>query len=176
MDEIKESVEDLIEETSMRAMTDEQIERRVRRFTEICAQVISGRVENERKRQMLLERLEILKCFYNHSPVQKIYGGQSSKELSENQRNKRLLNIVRRRRMALQMIERTDPETAQAIEKLLEKVFAAQAGNPPAAPLCPSPESSEIHVQSLNPHHWYFLYFNLFLLCCLIVLVLSVVR
>lgn len=79
MDEIRESIEDLIEETCLRALTDDQVERRIRRFTEICEQTISGHVENTRTRQTLLERLEIMKCFYNHSSVQKVSEGRAPK-------------------------------------------------------------------------------------------------
>ena len=137
MDEIRESIEDLIEETCLRALTDDQVERRIRRFTEICEQTISGHVENTRTRQMLLERLEIMKCFYNHSSVQKVSGGAGAKEISETARNKRLENIVRRRRMALQMIEKADANTAHTIQECLEKEINSTGdvnylGSPPA--------------------------------------------
>lgn len=174
MDEIRESIEDLIEETCLRSLTDDQVERRIRRFTEICEQMISGRVENVRKRRMLLDRLEIMKCFYNHSPAQKFYSGTSAKEMNETERNKRLENIVRRRRMALQMIEKADVETARTIQELLEKEFNSGLDNGRYRPGTRSlAEGSE---QVLSPHHWYFLYFNLLLLAGLLAAVVAVVR
>jgi len=174
MDEIQESIDDLIEETCLRALTDDQVEKRVRRFTEVCERVISGRIENQRKRQMLLDRLEIMKCFYNHSSVQKTYGAGSAKELGESQRNKHLENIVRRRRLALQMIEKSDPDTAQEIQRSLENELSARADQRRArvesAPGRPYDEAA------LTDSHWYFLYFNIFLLAGLITALVIMVR
>jgi len=94
----------------MRELGDDQIEWRVRKFTEICREMIEARVGDVRKRKMLIERLQIMECFYDRSSVKQPAAGLSSREVKENQRNKRLRTIVRRRRMALKMIERVDPE------------------------------------------------------------------
>jgi vacuolar-type H+-ATPase subunit I/STV1 len=174
MDEIKESIDDLIEETCLRALTDDQVEKRVRRFTELCEQLIRGRIENQRKRQILLDRLEIMKCFYNHSSVQKVYGSGSAKEIGESQRNKRLENIVRRRRLALQMIEKTDPETAIEIQKHLETELIARPEHRHAQIQAPVQEIPS--KEPLTNSHWFFLYFNLLLLAGLVAAVLSLVR
>ena len=121
MEDVKEAVEDLIEETRLRNLSDNQIEHRIRKFTEVCEQMVSSRITNESRRKQLIERLEIMKCFYNHSSVQSFHGGLVAGEVSERQRNRRLNNIVKKRRMTLRMIERTDPEVARAIEKRLEE-------------------------------------------------------
>ena len=67
MDQIKSAVDDLIEETRMRELDDDQIEWRIRKFTEICESEIEAGVPNMRTRSMLLERLQIMKCLYEHS-------------------------------------------------------------------------------------------------------------
>ncbi|HLA41703.1 MAG TPA: hypothetical protein VJ417_16990 [Candidatus Glassbacteria bacterium] len=177
MDQIKSAVDDLIEETRMRELDDGQIEWRIRKFTEICESEIEAGVPNMRTRSMLLERLQIMKCLYDHSSVKKPYaGGVSAREFDESQRNRRLVNIVRRRRLALEMIEKADPLVARKIAGELEKIFATSlpAGRParrhPAEPAVPD------KAPLLSPHHWYFLYFNLFLMALLVTAILFVVR
>jgi hypothetical protein len=177
MDEIKTAVDDLIEETRMRELDDEQIEWRVRKFTEICTEMIEARVGDIRKRKMLIERLQIMKCFYDHSSVKQPTAGMSSRELDERQRHKRLGSIVRRRRMALAMIERVDPKIALEIKETLDKAYA----NPAPRQRRPAPVKEHGKIQDhelprLSPHHWYFLYFNLFLMICLICMILLVVK
>lgn len=161
----------------MRELDDDQIEWRVKKFTEICWEIIEARVGDVRKRKTLIERLQIMKCFYDHSSVKQPAAGLSSRELEESQRNKRLQNIVKRRRMALEMIERVDPEIAREIKETLEKTFAE------SMPEGRRPEIVNDHGKIrdyepplLSPHHWYFLYFNLFLMICLICAILLVVK
>ena len=122
MDDTREAVEDLIEETRLREMTDDQIERRIRRFASICEDIIGERVSNERQKIFLLERLEILKCLYDQPAMQNTYPGLREQTENQKRRNKRLNNVVRKRRLALQMIERTDPALAREIERCLEEV------------------------------------------------------
>jgi len=177
MNEIKTAVDDLIEETQMRELDDEQIEWRVRKFTEICEEMIEARVGDVRKRKMLIERLQIMKCFYDRSSVKQPAAGVSSRELDERQRHKRLRNIVRRRRMALEMIKRVDPKIAREIKETLDKTYA----NPIPGARRPAPVKERDKIQDhelspLSPHHWYFLYFNLFLMICLICTILLVVK
>ena len=177
MDEIKTAVDDLIEETRMRELDDNQIEWRVRKFTEVCRKMIEAHVGHGPKRKMLLERLQIMKCFYDHSSVKQPAAGLSSRGLNESRRNKRLQNIVKRRRMALEMIERVDPEIAREIKETLEKTFAS------VMPEVRQPvrvknrhKIQDFELPSLQSHHWYFLYFNLFLMVCLICMILLVVK
>jgi hypothetical protein len=177
MDEITTAVDDLIEETRMRELGDDQIEWRVRKFTEICREMIEARVGDVRKRKMLIERLQIMECFYDRSSVKQPAAGLSSREVKENQRNKRLRTIVRRRRMALKMIERVDPEIAREIKETLEETYASPipAGRRPA-PVNDRYKIQDYEIACLSPHHWYFLYFNLFLMICLICAILLVVK
>jgi len=63
MEEVKEVVEDLIEETRLRNLTDDQIERRIRKFTEVCQQMVSSRIDDESQRQQLIERLELVRRY-----------------------------------------------------------------------------------------------------------------
>jgi len=177
MDKIKTAVDDLIEETRMRELDDEQIEWRVRKFTEICTEMIEARVGDVHKRKMLIERLQIMKCFYDHSSVKQPAAGLASREIHESQRNRRLQNIVRSRRLALEMIERVDPKIALEIEETLDKTYA----NPLPGPRRQKPVKEQEKIRdhelpSLSPHHWYFLYFNLFLMICLICTILLVVK
>ncbi|HUU26749.1 MAG TPA: hypothetical protein VM123_02965 [archaeon] len=176
MNQIKAAVDDLIEETRLRNLNDEQIEWRLRKFTEVCEKTIKNRVDNIQKRQMLIERLEILKCFYDHSSVKHYGGALSIREADERERNKRLQNIVRRRRMALEMIERTDPEVAQEIVENLEEIFSKSVPLPRTNVKTPRLEPELRDSPRLSAHHWYFLYFNLFLLACLIYAILTVIR
>jgi len=180
MDEIKTAVDDLIEETRLRELTDEQIEWRIKKFTETCEEMIGSRVENARRRKMLLERLQIMKCFYDHSSIKHYGAGIPSRQLDERERSRRLQNIVKRRRMALEMIERVEPEVAQAIRESLEKTFAQPA---PEIGAIPSKSEKKRNLKPipweytrLSAHHWYFLYFNLFLLVCLILTIFLVVK
>jgi len=176
MEEVKEAVEDLIEETRLRNLTDDQIERRIRKFTEICKQIVSSRIIDESQRQQLVKRLEIMKVFYNHSSVQKSYGGLATGEVSERQRNRRLSNIVKKRRMALRMIERTDPEVARAIEERLEEELSDESPDKDSTRKTKKKLASiEKIYPPLSPQHWYFLYFNLFLLVLLVGLVCLIV-
>jgi hypothetical protein len=175
MEEVKEAVEDLIEETRLRNLTDDQIERRIRKFTEICKQMVSSRID-ESQRQQLIERLEIMKVFYNHSSVQRSYGGLATGEISERQRNRRLSNIVKKRRMALRMIERTDPEVARAIEDRLEEELSEESPDKDSSGKAKKKLASiEKIYPPLSPQHWYFLYFNLFLLVLLVGLICLIV-
>jgi hypothetical protein len=172
MEDVKEAVEDLIEETRLRHMSDVQIERRVRKFTELCEQIVSSRIVNESQRQQLIERLEIMKIFYNHSSVQSLYGGMGGGETGERQRNRRLSNIVKKRRMALRMIERTDPEVARFIEQRLEEELSGDPSNRKSAGKRKKKTASITQVYPpLSPQHWYFLYFNLFLMVLLVGLI-----
>ena len=178
MEDVKEAVEDLIEETRLRNLSDNQIERRIRKFTELCEQMVSSCVADEHQRQQLIERLAIMKVFYNHSSVQSLYGGSATGELSERQRNRRLNSIVKKRRIALRMIERTDPEVARAIEQRLEEELSNESsGKDSTGKVKKKLASIEKLYPPLSPQHWYFLYFNIFLLImlsgliCLIVLV-----
>jgi|GEM_PF-2975004 hypothetical protein len=177
MDEITTAVDDLIEETRMRELGDDQIEWRVRKFTEICREMIEARVGDVRKRKMLIERLQIMECFYDRSSVKQPAAGLSSREVKENQRNKRLRTIVRRRRMALKMIERVDPEIAREIKETLEETYASPipAGRRPA-PVNDRHKIQDYELPRLSSYHWYFLYFNLFLMICLICAILLVVK
>ncbi|MFH1070212.1 MAG: hypothetical protein V1794_11385 [Candidatus Glassbacteria bacterium] len=177
MDQIKSAVDDLIEETRMRELDDDQIEWRIRKFTEICEQAIEAGIPNVRTRSMLLERLQIMKCLYDRSSVKNPHSGASSaREIDESRRNRRLLNIVSRRRLALEMIERADPAVAGSIREELEKTFTTNlpAGRP--ARRRPAEISEPAAEFRLNPHHWYFLYFNIFLLALLVTAILLVVR
>lgn len=175
MEEVKEAVEDLIEETRLRNLTDDQIERRIRKFTEVCKQMVSSRID-ESQRQQLIERLEIMKVFYNHSSVQRSYGGLATGEISERQRNRRLSNIVKKRRMALRMIERTDPEVARAIEERLEEELSEESPDKDSSGKAKRKLASiEKIYPPLSPQHWYFLYFNLFLLVLLVGLICLIV-
>jgi hypothetical protein len=175
MDKIKSAVDDLIEETRMRELDDDQIEWRVRKFTQVCEREIESGIKNMRKRSMLLERLQIMKCLYDHSSVTHPARSGSGQHEDTAQRNRRLQNIVRRRRMALEMIERVDPAVATKIRRGLVKEFAAEGpGN--AIPLGVSSGGSfELESFQLSTHHWYFFYFNLFLLAFLICTMLLVV-
>ncbi|MEA2062469.1 MAG: hypothetical protein U9P14_02120 [Gemmatimonadota bacterium] len=174
MDDVREAIEDLIEETCLRNLNDDQITRRVRKFTELCEEMIFSRVANGSHRQQLIERLEIMKCFYNHSSVPSGYGGSQNREIGERQRNRRLSNIVKKRRMALRMIERTDPEVAHAIEQRLEKELPGR-GSP--GKLKDNFSTVErFYPPLLSPQHMYFLYFNLFLLILLLGLISLVVK
>jgi hypothetical protein len=175
MEEVKEAVEDLIEETRLRNLTDDQIERRIRKFTEICKQMVSSLID-ESQREQLIERLEIMKVFYNHSSVQRSYGGLATGEISERQRNRRLSNIVKKRRMALRMIERTDPEVARAIEERLEEELSEESPDKDSTGKAKKKLASiEKIYPPLSPQHWYFLYFNLFLLVLLVGLIYLIV-
>ena len=177
MDEIKTAVDDLIEETRMRELDDEQIEWRVRKFTEICTEMIEARVGDVSKRKMLIERLQIMKCFYDHSNVKQPAAGMSSRELDERQRHKRLGSIVRRRRMALAMIERVDPKIALEIKETLDKAYASPApGKKRPAAVKERKKIQDNELPHLSAHHWYFLYFNLFLMICLICMIFLVVK
>ncbi|MBN2289536.1 MAG: hypothetical protein JXQ83_09415 [Candidatus Glassbacteria bacterium] len=176
MEDVKEAVEDLIEETRLRTMSDIQVERRIRKFTELCEQMVSNRVADEDRRQQLIERLEIMKVFYNHSSVQSFYGGLMSSETGERQRNRRLSNIVKKRRMALRMIERTAPEVARAIEQRLEEELSGDAAGPGKAGKTKKKIASiKKAYPPLSLQHWYFLYFNLFLLVLLTGLIYLIV-
>ena len=161
----------------MRELDDEQIEWRVRKFAEICTEMIEARVGDIRKRKMLIERLQIMKCFYDHSSVKQPTAGMSSRELDERQRHKRLRSIVRRRRMALAMIERVDPKIALEIKETLDKTYANPVpGQRRLAPVKKHEKIQDHELPRLSPHHWYFLYFNLFLMICLICTILLVVK
>ena len=177
MNEIKTARDDLIEETRMRELDDEQIEWRVRKFTEVCEETIRQRVENTRKRNMLIERLQIMKCFYDHSSVKQPAAGLTAREIDESQRNKRLQNIIRRRRMALEMIERADPEVAREINNSLETLFSSVS---PAGRRALPKRSASFADQGdnlpLSDQNWYFLYFNLVLMLCLIAAIVLAVR
>ena len=175
MDKIKSAVDDLIEETRMRELDNDQVEWRVRKFTQVCEREIESGIKNMRKRSMLLERLQIMKCLYDHSSVTNPVRSSSGQHEDASQRNKRLQNIVRRRRMALEMIERVDPSVATRISLGLEKEFAAEApgGVPPSG--VSNVGSFELESFELSAHHWYFFYFNLFLLTFLICTMLLVV-
>ncbi|MEA1997175.1 MAG: hypothetical protein U9N45_06025 [Gemmatimonadota bacterium] len=179
MTENKHTVDDLIEETRLRHLSDEQVEWRLRKFTEICEQAIKEHVQDSRKRKMLAERLEILKYLYNHSSVKHSGGGLTAREAEELKRNMRLQNIVRRRRMALEMIHRSDPQLADLIERNLEKAFAGP-GHPADFPATiskgPDLRSGLPGYSHLSSNHWYFFYFNLFLLASLAATVLIVVK
>ena len=176
MEEVKEAVEDLIEETRLRNMTDDQIERRIRKFTEICKQMVSSLIVDESQRQQLIERLEIMRVFYNHSSVQRSYGGLATGEISERQRHRRLSNIVKKRRMALRMIERTDREVARAIEERLEEELSEESPDTDSTGKAKKKLASiEKIYPPLSPQHWYFLYFNLFLLVLLVGLICLIV-
>ncbi len=173
MDQIKAAVDDLIEETQLRALNDDQIEWRLRKFTETCEEAIERQVASAQKRKMLLDRLQILKCFYDHSSVKHYSGGKlPAREADERERNRRLENIVRRRRMALEMIERADPQVADQIRQRLEQLFSRVRLELPPIDREGRPTGSE----GPAAHHWYFLYFNLFLLGCLVTAILFVVR
>ena len=174
MEDVREAVEDLIEETRLRTMTDLQIERRVRKFTELCEQMVSARIVDENQRQQLIERLQIMKVFYNHSSVQTNYGGLVTSEINERQRNRRLNNIVKKRRMALRMIERSDPQVAKAIEEKLEREFSKDSADKKAKGKNRIARITKIYPP-LSPHHWYFLYFNLFLMILLAGLIYLIV-
>ena len=177
MDKIKTAVDDLIEETRMRELDDDQIEWRVRKFTEICREMVEARMGDVHKRKMLIERLQIMECFYDRSSVKQPAAGLSSREVEEGQRNKRLHNLVRKRRMALEMIENTDPEIAREIKETLEKIFASHIseGRRPA-PVNDRHKIQDYELPCLSSHQWYFLYFNLFLMICLICAILLVVK
>jgi len=177
MDEIKSAVDDLIEETRMRELDDDQIEWRVRKFTEICTEMVEALVGDAHKRKMLIERLQIMKCFYDHSNVKQPAARMSSGELDQSQRNNRLRSIVRRRRMALEMIERIDPKIASEIKETLDKTYANPIPGQMRPALANKGDKIRYHeLPRLSPHHWYFLYFNLFLLICLICTILLVVK
>ena len=170
------AVDDLIEETRLRELDDDQIEWRVRKFTEICEREIESGVKNLRKRKMLIERLQIMKCLYDHSSVKHTTRGSSAREEDQALRNRRVQGIVRRRRMALDMIERVDPAVAESIRQNLDRAFSAVrpagllgSGASQSGPFAPTTAAG------LHPHHWYFLYFNLFLLAFLITTILLVV-
>ena len=176
MEDVKEAVEDLIEETRLRNLTDDQIERRIRKFTEVCKQMVSSRIDDESQRQQLIERLEIVRVFYNHSSVQRSHGGLATGEISQRQHNRRLSNIVKKRRMALRMIERTDPEVARAIEERLEEELSGESfGTDSTGKAKKILASIEKIYPSLSPQHLYFLYFNLFLLVLLVGLIYLIV-
>ncbi len=164
MNKVASQVDDLIEETRMRELDDNQVQWRVRKFTQICEREIESGITNVRKRKMLLERLHIMKCLYDHSSVTHPSGAGGQDEEGQAQRIKRLQNIVRRRRMALEMIERVDMSVAQRIITGLEIEYATPAGENSRIV---SHQDTVVRFE-LNPHHWYFLYFNLFLLCFLI--------
>jgi hypothetical protein len=177
MDQIKSAVDDLIEETRMRELDDGQIEWRIRTFTEICEQAIEAGIPNVRTRNMLLERLQIMKCLYDRSSVKNPHAGVSSAgEIDESRRNRRLLNIVSRRRLALEMIEKADPVVAGSIREELEKTFATSlpAGRPVRRR--PADISGLVAEPGISAHHWYFLYFNVFLLALLVTAILLVLR
>jgi hypothetical protein len=176
MDQIKAAVDDLIEETCLRHLNDDQIEWRLRKFTEICERTIESRVNNDSKRKMLIDRLEILKCFYDHSSVSRAGGNLPAREADIRERYRRLQNIVRRRRMALEMIERTDPEVADEIQENLEKLFSRPSPAAPSKSKQAGLDTEYPEYARLSPHHWYFLYFNLFLFICLVGAILLVVR
>ncbi len=164
MSKITAQVDDLIEETRIRELDDGQVQWRIRKFTQICEREIESGVANMRKRKMLLERLQIMKCLYDHSSVTHPShpGGQHGED--EAQRIKRLQDVVRRRRLALDMIERVDTSVADRIVAGLEHEYASPSPDAPVSARCQdSPPPFE-----LNAHHWYFFYFNLFLLCFLI--------
>lgn len=172
MSGITAQVDDLIEETRMLELDDAQVQWRLRKFTQICEREIESGIPNVRKRKMLLERLEIIKCLYDHSPVAHPTRVGGSGEQSQGQRIKRLQNIVRRRRMALEMIERVDIGVADRIIAGLEYEYAV-SGN--GGPVVGKYEDVEVRFE-LSSHHWYFFYFNLFLLCFLIGTLLLVLR
>ena len=176
MDKIKSAVDDLIEETRMRELDNDQVEWRVRKFTQVCEREIESGVKNLRKRSMLLERLQIMKCLYDHSSVVQPARSGSSQHEDKAQRNKRLQNIVRRRRMALEMIERVDPMVAGRIREGLEKEFATAAPNDliSAADFIAN-RDYDVKFE-LSAQHWYFFYFNLMLLSFLICTLLLVVK
>jgi len=176
MDKIKSAVDDLIEETRMRELDDNQVEWRVRKFTQVCEREIASGVKNLRKRSMLLERLQIMKCLYDHSSVTHPARSGAGQHEDPAQRIKRLQNIVRRRRMALEMIERVDPSVAGHIRARLKKEFAAASPPGPLSPAADSGDGFAPQALELNSHHWYFFYFNLFLLSFLICTLLIVLE
>ncbi|MBW7995997.1 MAG: hypothetical protein FVQ81_05365 [Candidatus Glassbacteria bacterium] len=175
MNKIKSDVDDLIEETRMRELDDGQVEWRVRKFTQICEREIETGVKNVRKRKMLLERLQIMKCLYDHSSVTHPSRGGGERGEDGAQRLRRLQNIVRRRRMALEMIERVDTGVVGKIREGLEKEFAVAGHTGPVGLPADSARDAELTHSALNRHQWYFLYFNLFLLAFLIFTLLLVV-
>jgi hypothetical protein len=168
MSKIAAQVDDLIEETRMRELDDGQVQWRIRKFTQICEREIESGIANMRKRKMLLERLQIMKCLYDHSSVTHPSrpGGPDGEEPT--QRIKRLQDIVRRRRLALDMIERVDDRIIAGLE---HEYAVPSVDSPVSASRLDNPLPFE-----LNAHHWYFFYFNLFLLCFLICTLLLVIE
>ena len=164
MSRIAAQVDDLIEETRMRELDDDQVHWRIRKFTQVCEREIESGITSERKRRMLLERLEIMRCLYDHSSVTHPSRAGGSGEQEQVQRLERLQNIIRRRRMALDMIERVDMGVADRIVAGLEHEYAVSCNSGPAS----AKREDDVGRFELSPHHWYFLYFNLFLLCLLI--------
>ncbi len=172
MSRIATQVDDLIEETRMRELDDEQVHWRIRKFTQVCEREIESGIANGSKRKMLLERLEIMRCLYDHSSVTHPSRAGGSGEQEQVQRIKRLQNIVRRRRMALEMIERVDMGVAERIIAGLEHEYTASGNSGPASG---GREDAGVRFE-LSSHHWYFFYFNLFLLCFLISTLLLVLK
>ena len=176
MNRISSQVDDLIEETRMRELSDDQVQWRIRKFTQICEREIERGVHNPGKRKMLLERLGIMKCLYDHSSVTHSARGAAQSEEEEALRVKRLQNIVRRRRMALEMIERVDESVADRIIAGLEREYANSGSSQSARNVAAREGDSYSLSFELNSHHWYFFYFNVFLLAFLILTLLMVLE
>lgn len=123
MDRVKDAVEELIEETYLLSLSDEELERDLTRFAEVCGWVIVKNVRDKRKLDILTQRLamvRLLSLIANKMADLNLERGFRSEGRANPARERRIKSIVRNKRLILKTIEEYEPQLIPLIEEGLK--------------------------------------------------------
>lgn len=110
MDRDREAVEDLIEESYLLSLSETAVNLRMKAFARMCDRCIRDSLEDSDHIEDLFEKLATMMYLYDKALT------SDEEELVEMPDDmKKVRNIVRKRRLALRIIERFAPEAARLI-------------------------------------------------------------
>ena len=125
MNQVKDAVEELIEETYLLSLSDEELEREVTRFAEVCGLVIMKHVKDKNKLNSLIQRLAMARLsslIANKVAGLDLSGVLRPEGVTRSARERRIKAIVRNKRTILKIIGEYEPQLIPLIEEGLRAV------------------------------------------------------
>lgn len=125
MDHVKDAVEDLIEETYLLSLSDEELDREVSRFAEVCGWVIMRYVKDKNKLNLLTQRLAMVRLtslIANKVAELDLPGIFQSEGVAKSARERRVKAIIQNKRLILRTIGKYEPQLIPFIEEGLKAI------------------------------------------------------